>query len=843
MSEALHGVRVLELADRSATLAGRILADLGAQVILVEPPEGCGTRHEGPFYPLHDSSTSQASHRWQDRLADAPERSFAHLYFNTNKRSVVVDLACEAGRLEFMALVAGADVLLDTKPPGWLDDLGLGHAALRSVKPDLIQCSVTPFGLTTPWRQRKANDLVAGAAGGLIQVSGEPRGTPVQGGANPSYTMSGLAAASSILIALHQRDFGLEADRGHGIHIDLSMQEATALAVMQTASPGQWQWHGRIPRRPGLSAAMACRDGKYVSLLVRPDRFESFLAWAERVGIDHGMTLDDWHWARLESPRKNNPVAATTLAIAAALTRDEFVDGALEADIICLPVLDFPDLEKHPQYQLNEQFLTLAHESLGAELGYVRSPVDAMADGVTFRRAPELGEDQNLLESLAQSGPPSAPSPKALPPKALPPKAPPPKTEEPLHTPHPRGALAGLRVVDFGWVLAAPIGTRMLASFGAEVIRVESSNKPDSMRSQVGPDGKLDADLGGLFNVVNAGKKSLSVDLTRPEGLELVKKLIATADIVVNNFRPGALEKMGLGYQVLRELKEDIVLLNLPGAHRVAPWAQRPSMGNILMAASGFNMLTGFAGERPRGIGIAYPDFTSPHLLVTTVLAAIRQRNDHKRGQELHLTQLSAVLSLLGAEWMAFKATGKQPARNANRSENHAPHGIYPALDEVAFDIDGWVAIAVATDAEWRGLCAAMGQTALAQDPRFATLASRKLNEDELDTIVGDWTRQRDKWEIADLLQQHGVAAAPVEHLKDMLETDPQLPDHYQQVRQPVAPAIDIPVDREAARWVGHTLDLQRSPGLGEHNQYVVQELLGYTDATFVQLMVDGILV
>ena len=796
MSQALAGIRVLELGNRSIALAGRVLADLGAEVILVESGEGSATRHEGPF--LHNEP--------------GQERSFAHNYLNANKRSVVLDSDSE----RFFDLLATADVLIESRSPGWLD-----HDTLRAVNPRLIQCSVSPFGLSTPWRHYQANDLVACAAGGLVQVSGSPRGTPVQGAAKPAYTMAGLAAASAVCIALHQRDFADDGRGDAGLHIDLSLQEAVALAVMQTASPGQWQWHKRIPRRPGLSAAIPCKDGKCVGLLVRPDRFEQFLAWADEVGIDHGMTSKDWHWARLESPREGNPVAETTVALTKALTRDEFVAGALKADIVCLPVLDFPDLEREPQYAENDEFQNVEHELLGVPLSFPRSPVNAMADGVTLNRAPLLGEHQALLNTVPRRQ--AAADAPTLPPA------------------DPRQALAGMRVVDFGWVLAAPIGTRLLASFGAEVIRVESSVKPDSMRSQIGPAGKPDTDLGGLFNVVNAGKKSFTVDLGKPQGLQLVKDLIQTADIVVNNFRPGAMTRMGLGYDVLRTLKPDIVLLNLPGAHRHGPWAQRPSMGNILMAASGFNMLTGFPGERPRGIGVAYPDFTSPHLLVATVLAAIRQRDLHGHGQELHLTQLSGVLSLLGCEWMQYKASGEQPPQNANRDVNYAPHGVYPAAAETDPPMDAWVAIAVADDGQWRALADAMGQPHLAADPRFATHAGRKTNEDALDGIVGAWTAGRDKWALTRLLQEIGVAAAPVEHLRDMLEVDPQLPRHYQQLRQPVAPDIDIPVDREAARWVGVPHDLTRSPGLGEHNAYVLQTILGKSDEEFAALLIDEV--
>ncbi len=254
--------------------------------------------------------------------------------------------------------------------------------------------------------------------------------------------------------------------------------------------------------------------------------------------------------------------------------------------------------------------------------------------------------------------------------------------------------------------------------------------------------------------------------------------------MVVNNFRPDAMERMGLGYETLDQLRPGIVLLNLPGAHRFGPWAPRASMGNILMAASGFNMYTGFDDERPRGIGVAYPDFTSPHLLVSTVLSALRRRETTGQGQELHLTQLSGMVSLNGVEWMQYVDSGEQPARRANRDHDHCPHGVFAAEGE-----DEWLALAVAGNEEFAG-----------------------------------------------------IAAAAVEHLDEMLDRDPQLPNHYQIVHQPSAPNTDSPIDREAARWRGITHDLTRSPGAGEHNEHVVREVLGRTEEEYVQLILDEVL-
>lgn len=803
MTSALNGIRVLDLADRSAALAGRVLADLGAEVIMVEPSGGNSIRHLLPAL---------------DGVANT-EASFAHQYFSANKRSVVIDPQAERER--FLDLVATADVVIDTARPGSLDVIGLGHDSLRAVQPGLVQCSVTPFGLESEWRDRKATDIVAGAAGGLVWLSGEPRGKPVQGGADVSYSMAGLIAASAITIALHQR---ANSGAGGGAHIDISLQEAAAMAAMQTATPSQWTWFDRIPRRPGLSAALRCADGGYVGHLIRPDRFPAFLDWADREGIEHGMTVDDWRLSRLDAPRKDNPVAATTLALAAKLSRDEFAAGALEADLICLPVLGFDDLERTEQYIVNDQFLSVSSPDIDRELGFVRSPVEGLAEPVKIEPAPLLGADHALLPEQGAT-----------------PDRGPVGDSGPFGSADPATALSGLRVVDFGWVLAAPIGTRLLASFGAEVIRIESTKKPDSMRSQIGPDGVPDPDLGGLFNVVNAGKKSFAVDLSTEQGMGLVKELIATADVVVNNFRPGAMDRMGFGFDELCALKSDIISLSLPGAHPQGPWAVRPSMGNILMAASGFNMLTGFEGERPRGIGIAYPDFTGPHLLTATVLAAVHQRDRDGVGQQINLTQLTGMVGLLGAEWMQYKATGEQPPRRANRDANYCPHGVFPTVASELSD-DEWVALAVDGDGEWSALCALMGQSELATDPRFVHHADRKTNEDALDEIVSTWSCRQEKWDVAERLQSAGIAAAPVEHLDETFGRDPQLRDHYQIVHQPSRPDVDIPVNREAAQWVGHDLRIRRAPAIGEHNEEIVCGVLGRSDDEYVSLIVDDVL-
>jgi crotonobetainyl-CoA:carnitine CoA-transferase CaiB-like acyl-CoA transferase len=800
---ALEGVRVLDLGNERIAFATRILADLGADVILVEPPQGGAVRRLAPF--LDDQP--------------GPERGYQHLYLNANKRSAAIDLNDAAAADRLRGLVASADVLVETGRPGELAMQGLGYDELRALNAGLIYVSVTPFGLDSEWAERAANDLVASASGGLLWVSGEPEHPPTHGAADPAYKMASLVAATGVMLALAGRD----ADpQGRGCHLDISMQEAVSMAVLQTANPNILAWNGRVPGRPGMSGAYRCADGKWAFINPRPDRFAQFISMLDAAGIEHHLGPDDWQLARAAPGDVSvNPVPALVEQLAAVLTREEFLEQAWAGDQLAMPIMNFADMAEAEHFAVNEQFREVDHDALGGALSFVRSPVDAMSGEVPIRRAPTLGEHTaEVLDSLDGL---AAPSGRSVAPE---------RPAGELLTP-----LTGIRVVDFSWVLAGPLGTRILANFGAEVIRIESRARIDGVRNGISPDGTPSENLGTLFNDVNTGKRSLTLDLTTERGIELVRELIATADVVTNNFRPGVLERIGLGYDDLCAIKPDIVLLNMPGCGRNGPWAERRTMGNLVMHAAGFSSLMGFPGGRTRGLGVAYPDFTSPYLMAITVLAALRERARTGEGQELDLSQLSATISLIGADWMHWSRSGEQPPPPMNRDANFSPHGVYPTQGD-----DEWCAIAVEDDAQWAALCEAVGDPAAAVDPRFASHATRKQNEDALDALVASWVASHDRWALATLLQQHGIAAAAVESLRDTLEHDPQLQQHYQRVIQPSDPDVEVVIDRDAIRFAGVEHTLERAPMMGEHNEYVLRELLGVSQADFDAMVVEGVI-
>ena len=798
----LHGVRVLDLAGHRAALAGRLLADLGADVALIEPPQGVDTRRRAPF------------------VDDRPglERSYQHLYFNANKQSLILDLESTDGAERLRELANSADILIETRQPGKLAALGLGYDDLRAINPHLIYISATPYGQRGPNRNWRATDLTAQAAAGLLRISGDAADPPTRGPSHTAHTMIGLAAASAALICLHGRD---RSPARPGAQIDVSMQEATSFLVVQTSNPNVWLWRGERPVRPALSQTMRCMDGKWAACNIRGDGLNTFLPLLDAVGIEHGLTPDDWlvlHagdravWRYLD-----NPLQDLAKQLAARMTRDDFLRALRDGRHPAMPTYSFDEFADSEHYQQAQQFRDIHNAQLGHALSYSRSPLDPVQSPLPIAPASTLGS--------AKPAPPAADDPRPSSPQQM-----------------PLQPLAGIRVIDLCWVLAGPLGSRILANFGAEVIKVESTARIDPLRNQPLPGGRFDVDLPDLFNDANTNKKSVTIDLSTERGKELLRDLAATADVVLNNYSAGSMERMGLPYEQLRERNPGLVLLHLPGVGGDSPWRKLPTLGNLLMAASGMNFLMGFPDRPPRGVGVAYPDFTSPHLLVVSVLAALRARERSGLGREIELSQLSATVALAGAEWMRYARDGRMPEPPGNRDPNLCPHGVYPT-NAGAEDDDQWVAIAVDGGAQFAAFAAAIGQPELAADPRFADHERRKANEDQLDAIIAEWTKPRDRWAIAEQLQAAGVAASPVEDLRDMMELDEHFKGHYQYLRQPTAPDFPIAVDGETIRFT-HEDDriLDRAPTLGEHNEYVLRDLLGLPQHEIDALITDGII-
>ena len=300
-------------------------------------------------------------------------------------------------------------------------------------------------------------------------------------------------------------------------------------------------------------------------------------------------------------------------------------------------------------------------------------------------------------------------------------------------------------MLDFSWVWAGPYCALQLAHLGADVIRVESSRRPCMYRNTLPmADDIQDINRAGGFNQWNQGKRSIALDLTKPEAVEITRQLVRHCDVVVENFAAGSIARMGLGYETLKQFRPDLVMLSMSGYGQTGPYSTHLSFGALIEAASGFTLLNGYPGMRTRASGLAYPDPTSGIFGAMAVVAALIHRARTGEGQHIDLAMLEAVLSLMPEALLEYAITGRLPQPMGNHDQWMAPHNCYKALGNEHM----WVTIVVGSEQEWRALCQAIGQPALAEDPRFRMPSCARKTRAELDGIIETWTASRDRWEI-----------------------------------------------------------------------------------------------
>lgn len=400
------------------------------------------------------------------------------------------------------------------------------------------------------------------------------------------------------------------------------------------------------------------------------------------------------------------------------------------------------------------------------------------------------------------------------------------------------GALADVRILDFMWVMAGPAATRMLADYGAQIVRVESTQYVDTARTlapfqgaEPGPENS------GLFHNLNAGKRMLTLDLRAPAGYAVALDLVRWADVVTESFAPGRMRALGLDYEKLRRVNPRLIMLSTCLMGQTGPRASFAGYGNLAAAISGFSNLGGWPDRAPAGPFSAYTDYVSPRLIALAILAALEHRRQTGAGQYVDCSQAECSLHFLTPALLDYTVNGRVAGRVGNRDAHAVPHGVFPAAGE-----DAWVAIAVDTDAHWRALCEALGHPELAGDPHFATAALRRTNEGALEAIVAAWTASRDRHAVAAELQAHGVPAYAVQNSPDLLR-DPQLRarEHFHELAHPDHGTTTV----EGSRFV-----LSRTPAAvtgaaptyGADNDYVLRSILGYDDAKITALVVAGAL-
>ncbi|MEL7155433.1 MAG: CoA transferase [Actinomycetota bacterium] len=805
----LSTYRVLDLTDERGHLAGLILAQLGAEVIAVEPPGGSSARRLGPFAPGD---------------AGDGERSLHHWAYNRGKRSVVLDLDTEEGAAELKRLATGADILLESAEPGQMAARGLDHAVLAALNPALIHVSITAFGSEGPKANWAVSDLVLQASAGNMSITGDQDRAPLRAGGTLPQAFHNAAseAAGAALLALFER----QRASGRGQHIDVSAQQSMNQSTqsMSLAAPLSATSTTRIAGGASLQGIpiqlmWPCADGHASVTFLFGTAFSRFtrnlMNWIHEEGFCDEATRDkdwdDYPFMLLdgrEPIEEYDRVKQVLTDFFATKTKAELLEAAMERRVLITPVWTTAEVAASPQLADRGYWEELEH----AELGTVRYPGAFAKFSATplapLAPAPSLGADTEAVLAEADRAPSVevAPVDDAAP--ALP--------------------LAGVKILDFMWAMAGPAASRVLADYGAEIIRVESINKMDAIRT-LAPfrDDITDPENSGCWNNMNAGKLGLSIDMSKPGAIDVIWDLIDWADVVLESFSPKAMGAWGIDYESIKARKPDIIMASSCLMGQTGPLAMLAGFGTMAAAVSGFFYPVGWTDRAPAGAFGAYTDYTSPRWLVAAVMGALEHHRATGEGQYIDLSQAESALYLLAPALLHQTVNGVTWERDGNRDLVFAPQGVYPTAGD-----DNWIAISCTSDDTWRALCRAMERRDLAD----LSVEERRARHDELDEILSAFTTGRDGVALMNDLQAAGVAAHIVQNSVE-LQADPQL-QHRQHLVE-VAHA-----KQEITTVEGSRFQMSRTPAVvdrggptfGEHTFEILTGTLAYDGDRIAEL-------
>ena len=810
----LDDVRVIDLTQHAAgPFCTRVLADSGAEVIKVERPGGDPARALPPFF------------------GDVPglDRSGVFLFLNTNKRSVILDLRTDEGRERLLDLVATADVLVENYRPGVMERLGLGYEALREVQPKLVMTSITNFGQTGPYRDFEGTDLTLYAMGGPMASSGNADHYPLKAAGRVTLYHAGYSAALATAVALRAAE-----ETGHGEHLDVSVYETAAHSIdMRLSRLIGYQYAGRILSRMPLgwsvgAGTLPCKDGFYM-MGGSADRLDRTL---RMIGREDLLETEEWGTlAERSKPGRYEQFLEYLLPWMAERTKREIRDISQQYGVLGGPINTIADLLDDENFTYRRFFQTIDHPETGPVQypGYHHTLYRDDEPMPKRRRAPRLGEHTaEVLDGLPRRA-------------ARAPSTPPTRERLPLE---------GMRILDFTFVFAGPYSTMHLAEWGAEVIRVESlhhfasntrgtvARPPASLiASQASiasayPDdepGERPWNRAGTFNHHARNKLSMTLDLTRPEGQEVLHRLVEVSDGLMENNLPPNIEKHGVSWEQLGSVNPRLVMVRIPAFGVEGPYRGYRTFGNHMEALTGHPAIrsypelsyeyapTGVPSDAASGVGSAY-----------AFLMGLRYRERTGKGLMVELATAENFVPLLGDFVMDYTMNGRLWEKMGNDHFWLAPHNVYPA-----HGLDKWVAIAVRNEEEWQRLCAAIRRADLVDDPRFRDMASRHANRAELDAIIGTWTAERDARWVMHRLQYEGIPAGAVMDDADAYE------DRHHDERG-FFQAIATP-EAGTHRYVGRAWKASATPEpparhaplLGEHNEYVYRELLGFSESEY----------
>jgi crotonobetainyl-CoA:carnitine CoA-transferase CaiB-like acyl-CoA transferase len=773
----LGGVRVVDMADPRGEMCGRILGDLGADVIRVEPPGGAASRAQPP---LHDAISLRFATQ------------------NAGKRSVVVDHASAEGRDWLLRLLDGADIWIETGAP-------LGVDAVRERNPRLVVLSISDFGRTGPYREWVATDWTLLAMGGVLSRSGLPHREPLMPPGDPALQATAMQAAWAALVAHWNR---LEC--GLGDHIDFSLYEATAQVLdpaMGTVGTAQAAGYEETRGRPapGPYPIFRCRDGHVRVVLLAPRQWHAMRAW-----LGEPEALQD---PELETIRGRALASERLHAIFEQHFRErdknELTLEGQARGVPIAPVLAPADVLAAEHFRARGAIARMElAPALAADVptGFVE--IDGRR-ARPARRAPEVGEHDD--EVFAEPARRSRTHPPAV-----------------ADGGRARRALEGLRVLDFGVIVLGAEAARLFCDQGAEVIKIESRAFPDGAR--VSP---------AHFAIGHRGSKSVGVNLRSPEGVDVVRQLVACSDVVLANFKPGTLDKLGLGAQALRAINPAIVVVNSSAMGASGPWSTWMGYGPLVRCASGLTSLWRYPDDEDgfSDSTTIHPDHYAARVTAIAALAALISRRRSGCGAEIATSQAETILMQIGALLAEESLRPGTIRATGNEGRHAAPWGVYPCAGD-----DEWCVVTVRDDDEWRRLRAALGDPDWAADDGLSTVTGRLARRAEIDEQLTAWTRERPPRQATATLQAAGVPAGFMQRASEY-EHDPHLQarDFLRTFEQPGLGPMAIENAPFRSERIPAPADVP-APEPGEHTRAICMGLLGMDAEEVNRLVASGAL-
>ncbi|AHH19857.1 putative family III CoA-transferase [Nocardia nova SH22a] len=787
MTLPLDGTRVLDLTDGLGESCGRYLADLGAEVIRIEGPGGSRSRTAAP-------------------MVDGAGIAFA--LRNANKLGITLDLDTDAGIERLRALAADADIVIESLPPGWLARRGAGADRIRAVAPEVVWTSISGFGQTGPYRDWAATEPVLYGLSGVLSRSGAPGAEPLLPPAGLVEETVGAHAVWATLLAYQRR-----LNTGRGETIDVSAFEAMVhgfdpgFGTQGSAAAGRSE---DFPRgRPDASnfyPVFPCKDGHVRICLLAKRQWRGMFEWLGEPA-EFADPKYDTIPARFAAAGTLHPLIEQLFATG---TQAELVEEGARRGVPVGGVHTLAEVVATPHFAASGALVDAEiAPGLTATVpsGYVG--VGGVRAGIRTR-APELGEHNDTVAVRRSRSRDGDGDPEAAP-------------------------LAGLRVLDLGVIVFGAELSRQFADYGADVVKIENANFPDGLRQS-----KRGAALAASVAWGHRNKRSLGLDLRRPEGAEIFRRLVADADVVLANFKPGTLAAMGLSYETLAEINPGIVVSESSAFGSTGPWRTRLGYGPLVRASCGVSALWRYPDDAELLCDgqTVYPDHIAAHITASAVLAALIARRRTGCGTNIEVAQSDTALVQLGAQLVAEGLRPGSVAASGNADPDCAPSGVYPCAGD-----DEWCVVTVRDDADWRAVCDVLNRPELAHDERFATAAQRIRHRTRVDALVSEWLCERDPQQAATALQSAGVPAGAMLRLPQLL-TDPHLSARatYARVGHDLLTS-DLPAAARAATFA-EIADppMRQAPVAGEHTREICSDLLAMSPAEIDALVRAGVL-